>query len=67
MVGSLLGSRAAVRLMLAQPLAPEPVYHIFNCGFSKWGAKVGRGLTVSSHAQGGELGAEWARHRPLWL
>ncbi|KAI8469485.1 MAG: NAD(P)-binding protein [Monoraphidium minutum] len=38
-VGSLLGSRESVRLMLKQPAAERPVYHVFNCGFSKWGAK----------------------------
>lgn len=34
-------SQQAVRLMRQQPAAAEPAYHIFNCGFSKWGAKVG--------------------------
>ena len=34
-------SQQAVRLMRQQPAAGEPAYHIFNCGFSKWGAKVG--------------------------
>ncbi|PRW58142.1 hypothetical protein C2E21_2861 [Chlorella sorokiniana] len=39
-LGSLLGSQQAVRLMRQQPAAAEPVYHIFNYGFSKWGAKL---------------------------
>ncbi|KAI7836103.1 hypothetical protein COHA_010005 [Chlorella ohadii] len=39
-IGSLLGSQQAVRLMRQQPAAAEPAYHIFNCGFSKWGAKL---------------------------
>ncbi len=37
-LGSLLGSRAAVRLMRAQTRQPQPCYHIFNLGFSSWGA-----------------------------
>lgn len=42
-VGSLLGCRQAVALMREQPGAggPEPRYHIYNFGFSPWGAKVG--------------------------
>ena len=45
-LGSLLGSQAALRLMLRQPVAAGPSgagpsYHIFNTGFSRWGAKVG--------------------------
>ena len=27
--------------MRAQPATAKPVYHIFNMGFSSWGAKVG--------------------------
>ena len=27
--------------MRSQPGAAKPVYHIFNMGFSSWGAKVG--------------------------
>lgn len=40
--GSLLGCQQALRLMRAQPAgeAGQPCYHIFNFGFSKWGAKV---------------------------
>lgn len=40
--GSLLGCQQAVRLMAAQPAAAGggPQYHVFVCGFSKWGAKV---------------------------
>lgn len=38
-LGSLLGSRAAVGLMRRQPKPTEgPEYHIFNLGFSSWGA-----------------------------
>ena len=29
-----------MRLMRQQPATDQPAYHIFNCGFSKWGAKV---------------------------
>ena len=29
-----------MRLMQQQPATDQPAYHIFNCGFSKWGAKV---------------------------
>lgn len=39
-IGSLLGSQQAVRLMRQQPATDQPAYHIFNCGFSKWGAKL---------------------------
>ena len=42
LTGSLLGSRAAVRLMRTQPLASHPTYHIFNLGFSGWGARFSR-------------------------
>lgn len=51
--GSLLGCQQAIRLMQAQPAAAggEPVHHIFNFGFSKWGAKVGRlGWAQRGHA-----------------
>ena len=34
-MGSLLGSREAVRIMRQQPAQPQPAYHIFNLGFSK--------------------------------
>lgn len=34
-MGSLLGSREAIRLMREQPAQPKPNYHIFNLGFSK--------------------------------
>ena len=37
-LGSLLGSREAVRVMRRQPAAATPRYHIFNAGFSAWGA-----------------------------
>ena len=47
LTGSLLGSRAAVRLMRAQPAAPRPAYHIFNMGFSGWGARLSR--TAATH------------------
>ncbi|KAL2609890.1 hypothetical protein R1flu_028463 [Riccia fluitans] len=38
-IGSLLCCREAIRVMRGQPLAAEPRYHIFNMGFSQWGAK----------------------------
>ena len=41
-VGSLLGCREAVRLMRQQPQHPCPAYHIFNLGFSRWGASLSR-------------------------
>ena len=47
LTGSLLGSRAAVRLMRRQPRAPAPAYHIFNLGFSGWGARFSR--TAATH------------------
>ena len=34
-MGSLLGSREAIRIMREQPAQPQPSYHIFNLGFSK--------------------------------
>ena len=34
-MGSLLGSREAIRCMREQPAQPTPGYHIFNLGFSK--------------------------------
>ena len=40
--GSLLGCREAVRLMRQQPPHPRPAYHIFNLGFSRWGASLSR-------------------------
>lgn len=40
-VGSLLGTQQAIRLMREQPAAEQPAYHIFNFGFSAFGAKVG--------------------------
>jgi NAD(P)-dependent dehydrogenase (short-subunit alcohol dehydrogenase family) len=38
--GSLLGTQQAIRLMRRQPAAEQPVYHVFNLGFSRYGAKV---------------------------
>uniref|UniRef100_A0A7I4FF80 Uncharacterized protein n=1 Tax=Physcomitrium patens TaxID=3218 RepID=A0A7I4FF80_PHYPA len=37
-VGSLLCCREAIRLMRQQESSSEPIYHIFNMGFSRWGA-----------------------------
>ena len=42
-LGSLLGSREAVRIMRRQPPADEPAYHLWNLGFSPWGAKASGG------------------------
>jgi len=36
--GSMLCCREAIRLMKSQPESAVPVYHIYNCGFSSWGA-----------------------------
>lgn len=41
-LGSLLGSREAIRLMRSQPPSPQPCYHIFNLGFSSWGASFSK-------------------------
>lgn len=41
-LGTLLGSRAAVRVMRRQPPSEQPAYHIFNMGFSGWGAKFSK-------------------------
>ncbi|CAM6090616.1 unnamed protein product [Calypogeia fissa] len=38
-VGSLLCCREAIRLMREQGSSSQPMYHIFNMGFSQWGAK----------------------------
>eukprot|EP00250_Pteridium_aquilinum_P011520 c20124_g1_i1 orf=22-1020(+) len=38
-LGSLLCCREAVRIMSQQSPNNSPVYHIFNMGFSRWGAK----------------------------
>lgn len=37
-VGSLLCCREAIRLMRLQDTSSKPIYHIFNMGFSRWGA-----------------------------
>lgn len=37
-VGSLLCCREAIRLMRLQETSSVPIYHIFNMGFSRWGA-----------------------------
>ena len=39
--------REAIRIMRTQPAAAKPVYHIFNMGFSSWGAKVVGGPVLS--------------------
>eukprot|EP00955_Chlamydomonas_euryale_P110307 365990-Chlamydomonas_euryale.AAC.37 len=46
-LGSLFGSRAAIRLMRSQPAAPGPAYHVFNLGFSSWGASFSK--TAATH------------------
>lgn len=38
-LGSLLCCREAVRVMSQQSPSDVPIYHIFNMGFSRWGAK----------------------------
>lgn len=38
-LGSILCCREAVRIMSQQPPSDVPLYHIFNMGFSRWGAK----------------------------
>ncbi|KAI5071418.1 hypothetical protein GOP47_0013669 [Adiantum capillus-veneris] len=38
-IGSILCCREAMRIMTQQPPSSFPVYHIFNMGFSRWGAK----------------------------
>lgn len=40
--GSLLGCREAIRIMRQQAQQPQPVYHIFNLGFSRWGASFSK-------------------------
>lgn len=47
-LGSLLGSRAAVRLMREQPGAKEgpPQFHILNFGFTEFGAKNTKSATT---------------------
>lgn len=37
-LGSLLCCREAIRLMRLQEPSPTAIYHIFNMGFSRWGA-----------------------------
>ncbi|GMH33272.1 hypothetical protein BSKO_01106 [Bryopsis sp. KO-2023] len=41
-VGSMLGSCEAIRLMRAQPQSNQPRYHILNLGFSSWGASFSK-------------------------
>ncbi len=41
-VGSLLGCREAICLMRQQAPSPAPAYHIFNLGFSSWGASFSK-------------------------
>ncbi|GAB4817879.1 hypothetical protein N2152v2_004925 [Parachlorella kessleri] len=41
-VGSLLGSREAIRIMRSQPASRQPKYHIFNLGFSSFGAQFSK-------------------------
>ncbi|KAG1666358.1 hypothetical protein FOA52_007896 [Chlamydomonas sp. UWO 241] len=41
-LGSLLGSRAAVRVMRAQAPNTQPLYHVFNLGFTSWGASLSK-------------------------
>ncbi|KAH7300520.1 hypothetical protein KP509_24G066300 [Ceratopteris richardii] len=38
-IGSILCCREAMRIMMQQSPSNFPVYHIFNMGFSRWGAK----------------------------
>ncbi|MEC9486658.1 MAG: SDR family oxidoreductase [Prosthecochloris sp.] len=40
--GSLLMSRAALDIMMQQPGSPSPAYHIFNFGFTSFGARFSR-------------------------
>lgn len=40
--GSIMLCAEAIRLMMRQPSSPEPVYHIFNMGFSSLGAFFSR-------------------------
>ncbi|MCW8795490.1 MAG: SDR family oxidoreductase [Chlorobium sp.] len=40
--GSLLMSRTAIEIMSDQPAEDEPVYHVFNLGFSSTGANFSR-------------------------
>lgn len=41
-VGSLLGCREAIRLMRQQAPSLTPAYHVFNLGFSSWGASFSK-------------------------
>ena len=41
-LGSLLCCREAIHIMKQQPSSELPIYHIFNMGFSRWGAKFTR-------------------------
>jgi NAD(P)-dependent dehydrogenase (short-subunit alcohol dehydrogenase family) len=41
-LGSLLCCREAIDIMRRQPSSETPIYHIFNMGFSRWGAKFTR-------------------------
>ncbi len=43
--GSLLMSKAAIEIMSHQPSEDEPLYHIFNMGFSSEGAQMSRSNT----------------------
>ena len=47
-MGSLLGSREAIRLMRQQPPHPKPVYHIFNMGFSRYNKSAAAGCIIST-------------------
>jgi hypothetical protein len=38
LIGSLLCCREAINVMRLQPPSELPIYHIFNMGFSQWGA-----------------------------
>ena len=42
LAGTMMASAEALRIMLAQPASPRPLYHIFNMGFSRAGAKFSR-------------------------
>lgn len=41
-LGSLYGCRAAIKVMREQPQFAPPRYHIFNMGFSSWGASFSK-------------------------
>jgi hypothetical protein len=53
-LGSLLGSREAIRVMRRQPPSKQPIYHVFNCGFSAWGAKVTCGPAAAVQRDSGK-------------